>query len=59
MFVPFFPFFCAVCLVFVVKSGHLAGIDAFGAFRQEEDPSFFGEMPTTIYCDVHLVFFYI
>ena len=37
MFVPFFPFFCAVCLIFVVKSGYLAGIDALSAFRHEED----------------------
>ena len=37
MFVPFFPFFCTICLVFVVKSGHLTDIDALGAFRQEED----------------------
>jgi len=29
MFVPFFSFFCAICLVFVVQSGYLAGIDAF------------------------------
>lgn len=40
MFVPFFPFYCAIYLVFVVKSGYLAGIDALGAFRQEEDSSY-------------------
>ena len=37
MFVPFFPFFCTICLIFVVKSGYLPGIDALGAFRQEEN----------------------
>ena len=43
----------------IVHCSRSANCDALGAFRQEENPSFFGEMPTTIYCDVHLVFFYI
>ena len=37
MFVPFFPFFCTICLIFIVESGHLAYRDTLGAFRQEED----------------------
>ena len=50
MFVPFFPFFCAVCLIFIVKSGYLTDIDAFGAFRQEED------YRLVIYCHVASAF---
>ena len=38
-FHPVFSFFCAICLVFVVQSGYLTDIDAFGAFRREEDLS--------------------
>ena len=49
MFVPFFPFFCAICFIFIVQSGHLAGIDTLGAFRQEEDQLFLREI-NTIYC---------
>ena len=34
---PVFSFFCAIYFIFVVQSGYLAGIDAFSAFRHEED----------------------
>lgn len=54
MFVPFFPFFCAICLVFVVKCSHLAGIDAFGAFRHEENAEG-GEDQLQIRDDGHVV----
>ena len=43
MFVPFFPFFCAICFVFVVHRSRSANCDAFGAFRQEENSTFLVE----------------
>ena len=45
---PFFPFFCTVCLIFVVHRGSLPSCDAFGAFRQEENFWFHCRI-TTIY----------